>query len=68
MPSPKSACGTSLCNPDFMEKYKTMTPEIEAIDQEIMRLKGLRATMVAKSAKKKADALCAEMAAKKARR
>jgi hypothetical protein len=51
-----------------MEKYKTMTPEIEAIDNEIMRLKGLRANMVAKSAKKKADALCAEMAAKKARR
>lgn len=57
-----------LANPDFMEKYKTMTPEIEAIDNEIMRLKGLRATMVAESAKKKANALCAEMAAKKARR
>jgi chorismate mutase len=51
-----------------MEKYKTMTPEIEAIDNEIMRLKNLRASMVAKSAKKKADDLCAEMAAKKARR
>ena len=55
-------------SPDFMDKYKIMTPEIEAIDQEIMRLKGLRATMVAKAAKKKADALCAEMAARKARR
>jgi chorismate mutase len=54
--------------PNFMEKYKIMTPEIEAIDQEIMRLKTLRASMVAKAAKKKADALCAEIAAKKARR
>jgi len=51
-----------------MEKYKTMTPEIEAIDNEIARLKALRSTMIAKAAKKKADALCAEMAAKKARR
>jgi hypothetical protein len=51
-----------------MEKYKIMTPEIQAIDNEIMRLKGLRASMVAEAAKKKADALCAEAAAKKARR
>lgn len=51
-----------------MEKYKTMTPEIEAIDNEILRLKTLRCAMVAKSAKRKADALCAEMAAKKARK
>jgi len=55
-------------SPDFMEKYKIMTPEIQAIDNEIMRLKGLRASMVAKAAKKKADALCAELAAKKSRR
>jgi hypothetical protein len=55
-------------SPDFMSKYEIMTPELEAIDNEIMRLKGLRASMVAKAAKKKADALCAEMAAKKARR
>ena len=48
-----------------MEKYKIMTPEIEAIDQEIMRLKTLRASMAAKAAKKKADALCAEMRKKK---
>jgi chorismate mutase len=48
-----------------MEKYKIMSPEIEAIDQEIMRLKTLRASMVAKAAKKKADALCAEMARRK---
>jgi chorismate mutase len=51
-----------------MSKYEIMTPEIEAIDNEIMRLKGLRASMVAKAAKKKADALCAELAAKKSRR
>jgi hypothetical protein len=59
------AYGTSPFNPDFMEKYKTMTPEIEAIDNEIARLKSLRCSMVAKSAKKKADALCAEMRKRK---
>jgi chorismate mutase len=48
-----------------MENYKIMTPEIQAIDNEIMRLKGLRASMVAKAAKKKADALCAEMRKKR---
>ena len=51
-----------------METYKIMTPEIEAVDQEIMRLKTLRASMVAKAAKKKADALCAEMAKRKAKK
>jgi hypothetical protein len=51
-----------------MNKYDIMTPEIEAIDNEITRLITLRCSMVAKAAKKKADALCAEMAAKKARR
>jgi chorismate mutase len=51
-----------------MEKYKIMTPEIEAIDNEIMRLKTLRARMVAKAARKKVDSLCADAAAKKARR
>jgi hypothetical protein len=51
-----------------MSKYDIMTPEIEAIDNEITRLKSLRCSMVAKAAKKKTDALCAEMAAKKARR
>lgn len=55
-------------SPNFMEKYKIMTPEIEAIDQEIMRLKILRARMVSKAAKKKVDALCAEETAKKARK
>lgn len=50
-----------------MEKYKIMTPEIEAIDQEIMRLKTLRAAMVSKAAKKKADALCAEMSKRKSK-
>jgi hypothetical protein len=33
-----------------------MTPEIEAIDQEIMRLKALKGSMVP-AAKKKADAV-----------
>jgi chorismate mutase len=51
-----------------MSKYEIMTPEIEAIDNEIMRLKGLRASMVAEAAKKKIDALCAELAAKQSRR
>lgn len=44
-----------------------MSPEIEAIDKEIMRLKNLRASMVAKAAKKKADALCAEMRKRKSK-
>jgi hypothetical protein len=48
-----------------MEKYRIITPEIEAIDQEIMRLKTLRGSMVAKEAKKKADALCAELRKRK---
>jgi hypothetical protein len=52
-----------------MDKYKTMTPELEAIDNEIARLKSLRSSMAAKLAKRKADSLCAEMAAaKKARK
>ena len=52
-----------------MSKYNIMTPEMEAIDQEIARLKSLRCSMVAKLAKRKADSLCAEMAAaKKARK
>lgn len=50
-----------------MEKYKIMTPEIEAIDKEIIRLKNLRTGMVAKAAKRKADALCAEMRKRKAK-
>ena len=50
-----------------MEKYKITSPEIEAIDQEIMRLKNLRASMVAKAAKKKADALCAELRKRKSK-
>ena len=50
-----------------MEKYKIMNPEIEAIDKEIVRLKDLRASMVAKAAKKKADLLCAEMRKRRAK-
>lgn len=44
-----------------------MTPELEAIDKEIMRLKATRASMVAKEAKKKVDALCAEMGKRKSK-
>jgi hypothetical protein len=54
-----------MASPDIMEKYRIMTPEIEAIDQEIMRLKSLRASKVAKAAKRKVDALCEEMRKRK---
>ena len=65
MPSRKSAFGTSPCSPDFMEKYKIMTPEIEEIDKTIVLLKSQRQKLVAKEAKKKADQLCAEMRKRK---
>lgn len=52
-----------------------MTPEIEAIDKQLaqnsnerMRLERKRQALTAKEAKKKADALCAEMAKRKAKR
>ena len=48
-----------------MEKYKIMTPEIEEIDKTITLLKSKREKLVAKEAKKKADALCAEMRKRK---
>ena len=50
-----------------MTKYAVMSPEIEGIDREILRLKAKRARLVAAEVKKKADALCAEMAKKKAK-
>jgi chorismate mutase len=49
-----------------MEKYKIMTPEIEEIDKTIVLLKSQRQKLVAAAAKRKADALCAEMRKKKA--
>lgn len=49
-----------------MTKYAVMTPEIEEIDREILRLKAKRARLVATEVKKKADALCAEIPKKKA--
>jgi len=49
-----------------MEKYKITTPEIEEIDKTIVLLKSQRQKLVAKEAKKKADALCAEMRKRKA--
>jgi hypothetical protein len=43
-----------------------MTAEIATIDKTITLLKTKRERLVAKEAKKKADALCAEMRKKKA--
>lgn len=51
-----------------MEKYKIMTPEIEEIDRAITTLKVQRQKLVAAAAKRKADALCAEMAKRKAKK
>jgi uncharacterized small protein (DUF1192 family) len=50
-----------------MEKYKIMTPEIEEIDKTITLLKGERQKLVAQEARKKADALCAEMRKRKSK-
>ena len=48
-----------------MDKYKIMTPEIEEIDKTITLLKSQRQRLVAEAAKRKADALCAEMRKRK---
>jgi len=48
-----------------MEKYKIMTAEIEEIDKTITLLRSKREKLVAREAKKKADALCAEMRKRK---
>jgi chorismate mutase len=48
-----------------MEKYAFMTPAIEEIDKTIALLKTQRTKLVAAAAKKKADALCAEMRKRK---
>lgn len=64
MPSPKSASGAS----QFMSKFSIMTDEIAEIDKTISLLKTKRQQLVAAAAKRKADALCAEMAKKKAKK
>jgi len=51
----------------FMDKYKIMTPEIEQIDKTITLLKSQRQKLVAEAAKRKADALCAEMSKRKSK-
>ena len=48
-----------------MSKYDIMTPEIAEIDKTITLLKTQRIKLVAAAAKKKADALCAEMRKRK---
>jgi chorismate mutase len=48
-----------------MSKYSIMTEEIEAIDRTILLLKTQRIKLVAAAAKRKADALCAEMRKRK---
>jgi hypothetical protein len=51
----------------FMSKYDIMTPEIAEIDKTITLLKSQRQKLVAREAKKKADALCAEMRKRKSK-
>jgi chorismate mutase len=48
-----------------MSKYSIMTEEIEEIDRTILLLKTQRSKLVAAAAKRKADALCAEMRKRK---
>ena len=48
-----------------MTKFSIMTEEIAEIDKTITLLKSQRQKLVAKEAKKKADALCAEMRKRK---
>lgn len=48
-----------------MTDYSFMTQEIAALDKQIAALKGRRARLVAQEAKRKADALCAEMRKRK---
>jgi chorismate mutase len=48
-----------------MSKYSIMTEEIEAIDRTILLLRTQRIKLVAAAAKRKADALCAEMRKRK---
>ncbi len=48
-----------------MSKYSIMTDEIAEIDKTIALLKAQRCKLVAAAAKKKADALCAEMRKRK---
>ncbi len=48
-----------------MSKYDIMTPEIAEIDKTIVLLKSKRERLVAAAAKRKADALCAEMRKRK---
>jgi chorismate mutase len=48
-----------------MSKYSIMTDEIAEIDKTIALLKTQRTKLVAAAAKKKADALCAEMRKRK---
>jgi uncharacterized small protein (DUF1192 family) len=48
-----------------MSKYSIMTDEIAEIDKTIALLRAQRSKLVASAAKKKADALCAEMRKRK---
>jgi len=48
-------------------KFSIMTPEIAEIDKTITLLKSQRQKLVAREAKKKADALCAEMRKRKSK-
>ena len=68
MQSHKPAFGISPSAHDFMTQFRLTSPAIEAIDKKIAALKAERKLLVAEAASAKAKALCAEIAAKKARR
>lgn len=51
-----------------MTNLRLTSPAIEAIDKKISALKAERKLLVAEAASAKAKALCAEIAAKKARK
>jgi hypothetical protein len=50
-----------------MTDFNIMTAEIATIDKTIALLRSKREKLVAKEAKKKADALCAEMRKRKSK-
>lgn len=58
----------SPCNPDFMDKYKITSPKMEELKRHKSQIEDEMRQESARLVKAKADALCAEMAARKARR
>ena len=67
-PSRRPAFGISPFAPDFMTHLRITSPAIEAIDKKIAALKAERKLKVSEAVGAKVQALCAEAAAKKARK